>query len=64
MRTLGIAAIQTAPVVFDPEATWERLRSKILTVCELFPHVQLVTVPELLLNAEPPLLGETRTSSA
>ena len=56
MRTLGIAAIQTRPVPHDPAASWERFRQQVLAVRELFPHVQLVTVPELLLSAEAPLL--------
>jgi formamidase len=56
MRTLAIAAIQTAPIPFDPEASWERFAEQVRTVRELFPHVQLVVVPELMLSAEGPLL--------
>ena len=59
-RTLCIAAIQTAAIPYDPEATWTRLRSRILHMHALFPHVQLVTLPELILNAEAPLLDGSR----
>ncbi|MFC6594985.1 carbon-nitrogen hydrolase family protein [Kitasatospora paranensis] len=58
MRTLAVAAVQTVPVPLDPEATWERFATQVRSVRELFPHVQLVVVPELLLAAEPPLLAE------
>ncbi|MFF0477739.1 carbon-nitrogen hydrolase family protein [Streptomyces sp. NPDC004284] len=58
MRTLAIAAVQTAPVPYDPETTWSRFAHQIRTVRELFPHVQLVVVPELLLAAEGPMLAE------
>ncbi|MFI9212346.1 carbon-nitrogen hydrolase family protein [Streptomyces sp. NPDC053253] len=58
MRTLAIAAVQTAPVPYDLDATWSRFAHQVRTVRELFPHVQLVVVPELLLAAEGPLLGE------
>ncbi len=56
MRTLAIAAIQTRPVAHDLEASWQRFRAQVLAVRDSFPHVQLVTVPELLLAAEAPLL--------
>ncbi|MFE7583683.1 carbon-nitrogen hydrolase family protein [Streptomyces gardneri] len=58
MRTLAIAAVQTAPVPYDLEASWCRFAHQVRTVRELFPHVQLVVVPELFLAAEGPLLGE------
>ncbi|MCX5389199.1 carbon-nitrogen hydrolase family protein [Streptomyces sp. NBC_00094] len=57
MRTLAIAALQTAPVPFDLDATWSRFAQQVRTVRELFPHVQLVVVPELQLAAEGPLLA-------
>ncbi|MEV5969622.1 carbon-nitrogen hydrolase family protein [Streptomyces sp. NPDC051921] len=57
MRTLAVAALQTAPVPYDPEATWQRFAHQVRTTRSLFPHVQLVVVPELLLAAEGPLLG-------
>ncbi|MFJ4673866.1 carbon-nitrogen hydrolase family protein [Kitasatospora purpeofusca] len=56
MRSLAVAAIQTAPVPHNPEATWERFAHQVRTTRELFPHVQLVVVPELLLAAEGTLL--------
>ncbi|WP_369148470.1 carbon-nitrogen hydrolase family protein [Streptomyces sp. R44] len=58
MRTLAIAAVQTAPVPYDLEATWARFAHQVRTVHALFPHVQLVVVPELFLAAEGPLLAE------
>ncbi|MFE1883164.1 carbon-nitrogen hydrolase family protein [Streptomyces diastatochromogenes] len=58
MRTLAIAALQTAPVPYDLEASWSRFAHQVRTVREVFPHVQLVVVPELFLAAEGPLLGE------
>ncbi|MFH9740177.1 carbon-nitrogen hydrolase family protein [Streptomyces roseolus] len=57
MRTLAIAALQTAPVPYDLEATWKRYADQVRATRSLFPHVQLVVVPELLLAAEGPLLG-------
>ncbi|MEU6934864.1 carbon-nitrogen hydrolase family protein [Streptomyces sp. NPDC046374] len=59
MRTLAIAALQTAPVPYDLEATWQRYADQVRATRSLFPHVQLVVVPELLLAAEGPLLGPT-----
>ncbi|MFF6787517.1 carbon-nitrogen hydrolase family protein [Streptomyces filamentosus] len=59
MRTLAIAALQTAPVPYDLEATWQRYADQVRATRSLFPHVRLVVVPELLLAAEGPLLGPT-----
>lgn len=56
MRTLAIAAIQTTPVPHDLEATWQRFSDQVRSTRDLFPHVQLVVVPELLLGAEGALL--------
>ncbi|WP_037607127.1 carbon-nitrogen hydrolase family protein [Streptacidiphilus rugosus] len=56
MRTLAIAALQTAPVAHDLEASWLRFAEQVRTTRALFPHVQLVVVPELFLAAEGPLL--------
>ena len=56
MRALSIAAIQTSPVPGDLEATWTKVERQVRSVRELFPHVQLVLLPELLLAAEGPLL--------
>jgi formamidase len=57
MRTLTIAAVQTKPVSQDVEATLAQFEQQVQSVHALFPHVQLVIVPELLLAAEGPLLG-------
>jgi len=56
MRTLAIAAIQTAPIAFDPDATWALYADQVRAVRDTFPHVQLVVVPELMLAAEGSLL--------
>lgn len=56
MRTLSIAALQTTPIPFDLTATWERFADQVRATLALFPHVQLVVAPELLLSAEAPLL--------
>uniref|UniRef100_A0AAU2K078 Carbon-nitrogen hydrolase family protein n=1 Tax=Streptomyces sp. NBC_00049 TaxID=2903617 RepID=A0AAU2K078_9ACTN len=56
MRTLAIAALQTAPVAHDLEATWQRFAEQVRAAHGLFPHVQLVIAPELLLAAEGPML--------
>ena len=52
MRNLGIAAIQTAQIANDPEATWHRFEQQVRAVNDLFPHVQLVVVPWIMLCAE------------
>lgn len=56
MRTLTIAAIQTSPVAFDVEASWERFCQQVHAVRDTFPHVELIVVPELMLAGEAPLL--------
>ncbi|MEU5954716.1 carbon-nitrogen hydrolase family protein [Streptomyces sp. NPDC047525] len=56
MRTLAIAALQTTPVPHDLEASWQRFADQVRTTRGLFPHVQLVIAPELLLAAEGALL--------
>ncbi|MFC8127823.1 carbon-nitrogen hydrolase family protein [Streptomyces sp. NPDC057302] len=56
MRTLAIAALQTTPVPHDLDASWQRFADQVRTTRDLFPHVQLVVVPELLLAAEGALL--------
>ncbi len=58
MRTLSIAALQTAPVARDPEATLERLAERTPTIRAAVPHVQLLVLPELHLAAVPGLLDE------
>ncbi|MYV98027.1 carbon-nitrogen hydrolase family protein [Streptomyces sp. SID3343] len=56
MRILNIAAIQTAAVPLDVDATWLRFADQVRAVRGLFPHVQLVLAPELLLAAPAPML--------
>jgi formamidase len=56
MRTLSIAALQTAPVFREPQATLDALRERVAGVIVTVPHVQLVVLPELHLSAQPPLL--------
>ena len=58
MRTLSIAALQTAPVARDPEATLERLAKRAPAVRAAVPHAQLLVLPELHLAAVPGLLDE------
>ena len=58
MRTLSIAALQTAPVPRDPEATLERLAERAPAIRAAVPHVQLLVLPELHLAAVPGLLDE------
>lgn len=58
MRPLSIAALQTAPVFRDPEATLERLARRLPAVRGVASHVQLVVLPELHLAACPELLDE------
>lgn len=56
MRTLAIAVIQTAPIAFDQDATWELFSQQVRAVRNTFSHVQLVVVPELMLVAEGSML--------
>ncbi|MGB8938752.1 MAG: carbon-nitrogen hydrolase family protein [Streptomyces sp.] len=56
MRTLAIAALQTTPIPHDLEASWQRFTDQVRSTRALFPHVQLLVAPELLLAAEDALL--------
>src|SRR3954470_18053035 len=58
MRTLSIAALQTAPIAGDPQATLERLAKRAPAVRAAVPHAQLLVLPELHLAAVPGLLDE------
>jgi formamidase len=58
MRTLSIAALQTAPVARDPEATLEQFAKRAPMVRAAVPHAQLLVLPELHLAAVPGLLDE------
>jgi predicted amidohydrolase len=59
MRTLSIAALQTAPVARDPDATLQRLAERAPGVRAAVPHAQLLVLPELHLSAVPDLLEES-----
>lgn len=56
MRTLSVAALQTAPVAGGPEATLERLREQASSLRTVVPHAQLLLLPELHLAAPAPPL--------
>jgi formamidase len=58
MRTLSIAALQTAPVFRDPTATLTQLAERAPRVRAMGPDVQLLLLPELHLSAPPPPLDE------
>src|SRR3954451_8022629 len=58
MRTLSIAALQTAPVSRDPEATLALFAERVAGIRAAVPHVQLVLAPELHLSGQPGLLEE------
>ena len=58
MRPLSIAALQTAPVPRDPEATLGALASRVRALRATVPHAQLALLPELHLSAPPPILEE------
>jgi formamidase len=60
VRPLSIAALQTAPVFGDPEATLVRFAERLPRLRATFPHVQLVLLPELHLPAPPAPLDESR----
>ncbi len=53
MRTLSLAALQTAPVPEDPAATLARLKEQAHGVRSTVPHAQLLLLPELHLSAAP-----------
>lgn len=58
MRTLSIAALQTAPIARDPEETLDRLARRAPAIRAAVPHAQLLVLPELHLSAVPGLLDE------
>jgi len=57
MRTLSIAALQTASVAGDPDATADRLAGQISVARAIAPHVELILLPELHLSAPGQLEG-------
>ena len=58
MRTLSVAALQTAPVVRDPAATLALFGERLAGVRAVVPGVDLVLAPELHLSGQPGLLEE------
>ena len=58
MRELGVAALQTAPVAGDADATLKRTAEQVRGVRATFPDVHLVLLPELHLSAVDRLLDE------
>jgi predicted amidohydrolase len=59
VRPLPIAALQTAPVFGDPDATLARLRERVPRVLMMAPATRLVLLPELHLAALAPPLEES-----
>ena len=57
-RSLFVAALQTAGVPGDPQATVEQFEQSVRTLRETFDGLELVVAPELHLMALPPLLEE------
>ena len=57
-RSLFVAALQTAGVPGDPDATLARFEERVRAIRATFEGVQLVVAPELHLMALPPLLEE------
>jgi formamidase len=58
VRALSLAALQTAPVPGDPEATLGLLSSRVRSLRATVPHAQLAVLPELHLSAPPSTLDE------
>ncbi len=63
-RSLFVAALQTAGIVGDPDATLTRFESNVRALRSTFDGLQLVVAPELHLMALPPLLEESGVSQA
>jgi formamidase len=58
VRTLSIAALQTAPVARDPAATLAQLAERAPRVRSMMPQAQLLLLPELHLSSSPPPFEE------
>ena len=58
MRTLSVAALQTAPVARDPAATLALFGERLAGVRAVVPGVDLVLAPELHLSGQPGPLEE------
>ena len=63
-RSLFVAALQTAGIPGDPDATAARLERNVRSLRANFDGLQLVLAPELHLMALPPLLEEDGVSPA
>ena len=50
-RAIGIAALQVAPVPYDPAATWDKLAHEVRGVAASVPSMDLLVFPELYLSA-------------
>jgi formamidase len=57
-RTLVLAGLQTAPVAFDPAATWTAFATAVENAHALFEDLELILAPELHLSAPGGLLTE------
>jgi formamidase len=57
-RTLVLAGLQTAPVAFDPAATWDAFAAGVENARHLFDGLEMIVAPELHLSAPGPLLTE------
>jgi formamidase len=64
VRTLTIAALQTAPTAQDPAATLDRFEHDVHAVADTFAEVELVMAPELHLSAAGHVLGEPESYAA
>jgi predicted amidohydrolase len=60
VRTLSIAALQTAPVFRDRDATVARLAERARAIRAAVPHAQLLLLPELHPSAAPAALEDHR----
>jgi formamidase len=60
VRTLTVAALQTAPVELDPAATIERFEADVEAIRDTFGEVQLVIAPEAFLSAVGHVLREPK----
>jgi formamidase len=58
VRAVSLAALQTAPVPRDPEATLGLLARRVRSLRATVPHAQLAVLPELHLSAPPSTLEE------
>jgi formamidase len=58
LRPLSLAALQTAPVSRDPEATLGLLAVRVRALRATVPHARIAVLPELHLSAPPAILEE------